>query len=197
MTDVQLSKCVSKTTFSHEVNFAYTDTWVTEQGIDPNDCDLVCVDVYTYDTSTVLTPEFFADTGYQVAHVYNPAPNQWSVYVTYSGVETYQAAQAFQELEGISSASFWIGVSDTASNSLVFETVAAPATTTTSTMRGDVSLDGALSMQDAVLLQKYALGLVDLTDAQIQNGDLDASGQTDDADAILLLRFLLQLSDEL
>lgn len=55
---------------------------------------------------------------------------------------------------------------------------------------GDVNEDGVLSMLDAVLLQKYLLGLTDLTASQSDAGDINADLRLDVYDLALLKKRL-------
>lgn len=70
-------------------------------------------------------------------------------------------------------------------------------TTTSSTLCGDINLDGAIDISDAVLLQKYAAEMVELNQQQRLNGDCNADGSTDAQDVLSLLRFLVRLTEVL
>ena len=70
-------------------------------------------------------------------------------------------------------------------------------TTTSSTLCGDINLDGTIDISDAVLLQKYAAEMVELNQQQQLNGDCNADGSTDAQDALSLLRFLVRLTEVL
>lgn len=54
---------------------------------------------------------------------------------------------------------------------------------------GDVNADGKCSIADAVMLQKWLLGTVDLTDPTA--GELNGDGNLNAADFVLLKRILL------
>ena len=55
----------------------------------------------------------------------------------------------------------------------------------------DVSGDNRISLIDAVLMQKYIMGLRTLTDEQIRNADFNMNGKVDLSDIVLLQRALL------
>ena len=87
----------------------------------------------------------------------------------------------------------------TTATELQTQTTSTMITTTSipSTLCGDINLDGTIDISDAVLLQKYATGMIDLNQQQQLNGDCNADGSTDAQDALSLLRFLVQLTDVL
>ena len=68
------------------------------------------------------------------------------------------------------------------------------STTTPSTLCGDVNLDRDIDLRDAVLLQKYAVEMVEFDPQQIKNGDCNGDDQTDAQDAMSLMRFLVQMT---
>lgn len=55
----------------------------------------------------------------------------------------------------------------------------------------DVNGDNRISLIDAVLMQKYIMGLKTLTDEQIRNADFNMNGKVDLSDVVLLQRALL------
>lgn len=55
----------------------------------------------------------------------------------------------------------------------------------------DVNGDGRVSLIDAVLMQKYIMGLKTLTAQQIENADVNMNGKLDLADVVLIQRALL------
>ena len=59
----------------------------------------------------------------------------------------------------------------------------------TSSVIGDVSLDGAVNLSDAILIQKYASGAIALSDTALLNADVNADGDIDGSDALILLRY--------
>ncbi len=70
-------------------------------------------------------------------------------------------------------------------------------TVTTTTMEdtlliGDVDLDGRRSLVDWVLLNKYIMGTMQLSDIQLYLADCDQDGTVGDTDCTLLLQFLLK-----
>lgn len=60
--------------------------------------------------------------------------------------------------------------------------------------RGDVNADGNLSSPDAVLVLQHIVGIVTLTDAQIQAADMSNDGEISANDAILILRKIVGLA---
>ncbi len=57
-------------------------------------------------------------------------------------------------------------------------------------LRGDVNSDGTVDINDAVLLQEFAMHIADPTPAQRKAGDLDGSGDIDALDVLKLLKSL-------
>ena len=57
---------------------------------------------------------------------------------------------------------------------------------------GDVDLDGRRSLVDWVLLNKYIMGTMQLSDIQLYLADCDQDGTVGDTDCTLLLQFLLK-----
>mgnify|MGYP000018222367 CR=1 FL=1 len=58
---------------------------------------------------------------------------------------------------------------------------------------GDVDGDGAVRVSDAVLIMRYALGLIEFTPEQILCGDVDGDGVIKIADAVMVVRIALGL----
>ena len=58
---------------------------------------------------------------------------------------------------------------------------------------GDVDGDGAVRVSDAVLIMRYALGLIEFTPEQILCGDVDGDGFVKVADAVMVIRIALGL----
>ena len=58
---------------------------------------------------------------------------------------------------------------------------------------GDVEGDGAVRVSDAVLIMRYALGLIEFTPEQILCGDVDGDGFVKVADAVMVIRIALGL----
>ena len=58
---------------------------------------------------------------------------------------------------------------------------------------GDVDLDGEITVADALLTLRAAMGLIELSEEQHELGDVDASGAVDAADALLILRSAMGL----
>ena len=59
---------------------------------------------------------------------------------------------------------------------------------------GDVDGDGAVRVSDAVLIMRYALGLIEFTPEQILCGDVDGDGFVKVADAVMVIRIALGLA---
>ena len=62
-------------------------------------------------------------------------------------------------------------------------------------VRGDVNLDGKVSLKDVTLLRFFLLKATTLTDAQLQRGDMDASGAITLKDVSLIRDILLELEE--
>ena len=78
------------------------------------------------------------------------------------------------------------------------------ATTETSAINpdilyGDVDLDGAVSLTDAIVLNKYLAGMVVLSDAALANANcyLDPDSNLNEEDTTYLMRFVIRLIDDL
>ncbi len=88
---------------------------------------------------------------------------------------------------------------ETTTTSSTTEEIAETTTTTTQyieiddVLYGDVNMDGRIDLTDAILLNKYCAGAVELNDQQAANGDCNNNGSTDMNDSIALLRFLVHL----
>ncbi|MBR6006655.1 MAG: dockerin type I repeat-containing protein [Clostridia bacterium] len=61
---------------------------------------------------------------------------------------------------------------------------------------GDIDFDGSVTVSDAVLALRAAMGIIELTNAQIAFGDVNGSGGCDISDAVLILRFAMGLIEE-
>lgn len=55
-------------------------------------------------------------------------------------------------------------------------------------LMGDVNGDGTVSAQDALLVLRYSMEIMDLTEDQLAAADVNADGSVDSADAIMILR---------
>ena len=80
------------------------------------------------------------------------------------------------------------------------ETTTTTITTTTtptgsegSLIYGDINLDGRIDITDAVLLNKYCAGSIEMNADALQNADCDGDKEIGNNDAIVLLKFLVQL----
>ena len=59
---------------------------------------------------------------------------------------------------------------------------------------GDADLNGSVSVADAVLALRHAMGLSALTGQGFANADMDGSGTVTTADAIVILRMAMGLA---
>ena len=62
---------------------------------------------------------------------------------------------------------------------------------------GDVTLDGNVTLSDAVFLQKYLGKRMEFNDVQLANGDCNNDGVVDDSDCRVLINFLLGKIDSM
>ena len=62
---------------------------------------------------------------------------------------------------------------------------------------GDVTLDGSVTLSDAVFLQKYLGKRMEFNDVQLANGDCNNDGVVDDSDCQVLINFLLGKIDSM
>ncbi len=60
-------------------------------------------------------------------------------------------------------------------------------------MMGDADSNGAVNTADALLIMRYALGIVDGTQLDLANSDVDSSGAVDMADALRVMRMAMGL----
>jgi hypothetical protein len=66
-----------------------------------------------------------------------------------------------------------------------------------SIVKGDVTGDGKVRMNDVVILARAAIGDVTLTDEQLAAGDLDGNGRITMAEVVKVVRFVMGEIDEL
>lgn len=59
---------------------------------------------------------------------------------------------------------------------------------------GDINEDGKVSLLDAVLAQKYSIGLGTLTSKQIAEGDVNSDGSVNLLDAVILQKYAIQIA---
>ena len=76
-------------------------------------------------------------------------------------------------------------------NSLPFETV--NGAITVHYRQGDISMNGSLDVTDALMIMRYAVGLLELTPEQIALADVSGDGAVNTIDALVLLRMVLGL----
>ena len=67
------------------------------------------------------------------------------------------------------------------------------APVTSAATPGDVDGDGAVTVADALLTLRAAMGIVELTDAQLHAADIDGSGAANLTDALVILRAAMGL----
>lgn len=77
------------------------------------------------------------------------------------------------------------------------ETTTQPTISGSSTLCGDVNVDGDVNMADVICLNKVAVNIMDLTTIGRANADVNVDGQVDGNDAMVLLRFQVQLINTL
>jgi len=58
---------------------------------------------------------------------------------------------------------------------------------------GDVTLDGAVTLSDTILLNKYCSGMVEFNEIVMLAGDCNGDGYVDSNDVLILLKFLVSL----
>lgn len=56
---------------------------------------------------------------------------------------------------------------------------------------GDIDLSGSVNAADAILALRCAIGLISLTDEQLERGDIDGSGSMGVSDAVAILRIAM------
>ena len=60
-------------------------------------------------------------------------------------------------------------------------------------VRGDITKDDSITIADATLLQKYAVGAVDFDDLQLFNSDVNHDGEISVVDATLIQKYIVGL----
>ena len=61
-------------------------------------------------------------------------------------------------------------------------------------MLGDVNGDGKVTAKDSMLIQRYAVNLVTLSDGQLKAADVNSDGKATNKDALEILRYTINLS---
>ena len=61
-----------------------------------------------------------------------------------------------------------------------------------SSQNGDISGNGQIDLYDAVIISKYLLGMVELSEEEIQIADYNGDGSVDLYDAISIAEYLLE-----
>ncbi|MGN0441708.1 MAG: dockerin type I repeat-containing protein, partial [Acutalibacteraceae bacterium] len=61
---------------------------------------------------------------------------------------------------------------------------------------GDVNSDGKINMLDAIFVQKNGVGLITLSDAQLQSADVNGDGKVNIRDAIIIQKYALNMIDK-
>lgn len=164
----------------------------------------------TTTTRTTQTETTFASTS--TASTASTARTTAAVTTTLPKTSTHTSTATTASLQSEttnttgSSASASTTRSSTAATSTTVATTAPSGTdstgmvTTTETeegLYGDVNLDQAVNLSDAVLLSKACADMVTLSALAWHNGDCNADGVTDGLDMIVLLQFLVNILDEL
>lgn len=72
---------------------------------------------------------------------------------------------------------------------LFVQSVAMDCVSGSSVIPGDVNLDGEATVSDALLALRFSMGLIELTDEQLEAADVNGNGECDMSDALLILRF--------
>lgn len=62
---------------------------------------------------------------------------------------------------------------------------------------GDTDLDGTVSMPDALIAMRAAMGIIECSGQQILAGDVDFNGEIDTADALMIMRYAMSIIDSL
>ncbi|MBQ1553569.1 MAG: dockerin type I repeat-containing protein, partial [Clostridia bacterium] len=61
-------------------------------------------------------------------------------------------------------------------------------------LMGDVNLNGTVDASDALIVLRYAMNLITLTDEQLAVADMNGNGKVDATDAVLIMRYALGVS---
>ena len=88
-----------------------------------------------------------------------------------------------------------IGTTETTTSDSGAETTTSGSVIGDSGVLGDVNGDGQVKSNDLLLLKKYLLGLVDITDINATNSDVTGDGNIKSNDLLLLKKFLLGIED--
>ena len=62
---------------------------------------------------------------------------------------------------------------------------------------GDINLDGDVTIADAILLNKYLVGSVTLSEASQKNADCDKDGKLTSSDTLVILDYVVGSIDEI
>lgn len=167
-------------------HLAYKDAWL----IDKNDEDPLVVSVVVTENEMNLTPEMFADTGYDIVETYqiDSENNKWGVQYRYKAENPYFGFDIEAEkIDGILSSALSISY-DTREN-------APTAAYLQDVPRfGDIDENGTINASDAaVILQISAMngaGKEDaVTEIQKQCIDVDGDGEINASDAAIVLMY--------
>ena len=125
------------------------------------------------------------------------ADGKWAA-VSYNGVSGY-CSMDYLKQESAQTTATTTAAPDTTAPA---ETTAAPTTTTDIDMGrvdesyvslyGDVNCDGTIDILDAVLLQKYLNGSVQLNYTQLANADCQKDSELDNTDVTVIMQYLLR-----
>ena len=100
------------------------------------------------------------------------------------------------QTEGVVSGGIDFGFTVTGEENFTLDALT-PSAIASEPIYGDVNLDGAVDICDAVILQQHLADVVTLSEAQTTNGDCNGDGVITAEDSASLLRFLLCITDTL
>ncbi len=181
------------------------DTWVTDNNIDTS--TLLMATVYT-EKDVEITAEMFEAVGCPVRHVYmyseaviEEGETEWRVYCDLEDLNSYLVfddaiQQVKTQTEGVVSGGIDFGFTVTGEENFTLDALT-PSAIASEPIYGDVNLDGAVDICDAVILQQHLADVVTLSEAQTTNGDCNGDGVITAEDSASLLRFLLCITDTL
>jgi hypothetical protein len=79
---------------------------------------------------------------------------------------------------------------------VVFFLFLAPVTNAALVDAGDINFDGEVNILDAVLLQKYILGLIELSEDELGRADMNLDGKIDVLDLVYIIKIrILEIPD--
>ena len=63
--------------------------------------------------------------------------------------------------------------------------------------RGDINYDGAVTAEDALLVMRHTMGLIELSGLEMWLADVNWDDKVDTEDALILLRYVMGVIDSL